>query len=451
MVERTNSSVCRSRLVKFLCFSLDEYLEELELSAETREILVASGTLNFAQAAMVLHNSTGVYSRKVDYLHTWTYRVQKELLGDETRRSRNSRQGTGVDEEVEKFLNYDPDQNFLLLDDVIPMGDERINLKEDNSENDVENRLNLSRRLSLHTSSRRLSLSSSQASHSQRSRQHVHVQEGLRLMHSSCHIGSDGALYIPGTRNSMEEEDRNPLLAEQSQCELPLNNTHADDGDVDMDLGVGGGYDDNDHDDGPGFDIADDHLMEPEGGEEIKRVTFAEEPSRREPDETCGEPDPWEMLDPHETTGTHRPLRIGKTIQLPPHLAHLPSEGSFPAPPPPRRPLPTRRRPLEPVPLSGSLFGDEFAYVAKETAKRAAEEKRRNKQQQQPPASSNENAQLEPLPQYDGDDLGLAFDDGDENDDVEDYGDGYQLDGPLESNTGTVEDVFHDRVDHGRC
>lgn len=78
---------------------------------------------NFAQAALLLQNSSHVYSRKVEYLYSLVYAALDDLAGV-TSNNKNQRSRT-ADASIDEFNNFDQDMQFLLLDDVLP----RIKLK----------------------------------------------------------------------------------------------------------------------------------------------------------------------------------------------------------------------------------------------------------------------------------------------------------------------------------
>jgi condensin-2 complex subunit H2 len=105
---------------------------------------------NFAQAALLLQNSSGVYSRKVEYLHTLVYQTLYSLI-EQTNdpnnkhksksagsagsassiQKKSSRQLRG-DDDICLFQEFDSELQFLLLDDVLPIDvhGTRINLKQ---------------------------------------------------------------------------------------------------------------------------------------------------------------------------------------------------------------------------------------------------------------------------------------------------------------------------------
>jgi condensin-2 complex subunit H2 len=93
---------------------------------------------NFSQAALKIQNSAAIYNRKVDYLHQVVYEVfndfiQAQLHATSNKKKRKS-SSKGADDDIETFLEYDSDMQFLLLDDVLPMdrteGYRKINLRD---------------------------------------------------------------------------------------------------------------------------------------------------------------------------------------------------------------------------------------------------------------------------------------------------------------------------------
>ena len=130
-------------------FSLEEYLQELagihpqqlEKIAETVVSTDSDSSTgdndvpNFAHAALLVQNSSNVYSRKVEYLYTLVYKALEDFFRASTTSSSSSKRRTkGVDADIEEFYEYDPNECFLLLDDVVPEDlsptHKKINLKE---------------------------------------------------------------------------------------------------------------------------------------------------------------------------------------------------------------------------------------------------------------------------------------------------------------------------------
>ena len=358
--------------------SLDEYLEDLELTQETRQ-QVKAATLNFAQAALVLQNSSGIYSRKVDYLHSHVYKVQEELSlnellgGAKAGNKKGGRGGnkTGIDAQVEEFLNFDPHLEFLLLDDVLPTDttDEchKINLAQESSTGSAlagtaatdQSVLTTGTRLSMGSAlNRRLSLGSSvgtgttsgmammdqtgfttnngngkpNLAAAQRAFLGTAQDTGsLRLTGGSCDIGEEGVLFLPGSQEqttySSQEE---PISTHATSGSNPMDFNN----DGDDDFGGGGGafddgMDDNDDDGGAAFVMADNDQNDDAAAQQKKRVTFADSTAAAAPKIHKPVPvvDPWALLD-RDTPDSKkaRPLRVGKTIVLPDSVDALPSE-----------------------------------------------------------------------------------------------------------------------------
>jgi condensin-2 complex subunit H2 len=465
------------------------------LSDEDHQHIVANlKTINFAQAALVLQNSSNIYSRKVEYLHSLVYKALEEfsLVGLEASSSKKKR-NKNVDGEIDDFLNFDPHQEFLPLDDVVPTDQtddcHKINLKEEKIDR---------RRSSLQSpglSTTRFSLGAKldkSTSYTNDAAQRALIGSldagTLSLVGDGFNMGQDGFLRTPVT-NSAHQKD-----VEEDHCATPMTLEEPD-----QDFGgLGGGdgehFDDgndddfNDDNDGAGFAMAEDYgEPAPEPVEEPqRRVTFAVDPKPEKKDD-------WDLLDPHTSDKQKpRPLRVGKTIRLPAGLQALPSECVTGA-----RTRRVARRERVPVlnervnsrrsfavdtfkatlaarkrnytetveedesssteekapavPLKGLAFGNEFSYIARATAsRRDAERRERRKQQLATPT-------LAPVDDGDDDDVGGFAFAGDEDDDDFDYGgaiDGDNEQGPLETNTGmaSVDDIYkRGDEDVGKC
>lgn len=218
---------------------------------------------NFSQAALKIQNSAAIYNRKVDFLHQVVYEVfndfiQAQLYSSKKKKRKSSKGGNGGDVDIETFHEYDPDLQFLLLDDVLPMdrteGNRKINLREvmASANNDgadltmmnLDNTMatnmlgmggnNNNHRTPTNNDVTLLSLggvmsatrmmdqngtfmitrqSLGQSSPTALSRMLMANLQGgpngtvgdgnLRLLAGMCDVGSDGALLMPGTRTSV--------------------------------------------------------------------------------------------------------------------------------------------------------------------------------------------------------------------------------------------------------
>jgi condensin-2 complex subunit H2 len=454
---------------------------------------------NFAKAALVLHNSSHIYSRKVEYLYSLVNQTLDSLLAVSSQKKAS--RGRTIDPEIEDFRDFDPHQDFLLLDDVLPTDKSddcrHINLAP------TATGLEVSRRFSLashgtatphgHLSMRTQNLSSSTLGKSfhtlsvSKALNQISTSSTavLRLMDGQCDLDPSGRLLVPGCQNT------SPLVQDPpATVGAPLGESdYAAGGDFQ------GDHDDYDND-GPGFAMADDDDGDMhEGvnaGADRKRVTFAPENTTKPTAAVPERPDPWALLDPHTLDQRKlRPFRLGKTLRLPPGIDDLPSDGvtgartrkwnvpsikatmvetvnpkffaaeSF-------HNLSRKRRHdgddededttdadtgdgLPNLPLKGLLYGNEFAYLAREHAERKATERRQMRRLQKQWERTNG-------PSPTGEVAYAGFDD-----DEDDYGPGFAFAGDddndgeaggspiIETNTGlqAVEEVYLSRHDDG--
>lgn len=242
---------------------LQEYLQHTNdfLSADS-----SGGDNNhFSQAALKIQNSAAIYNRKVDFLHQVVYEVFNDFIqaqlyaSSKNKKKRKSKGGggsSGGDADIDTFHEFDPEMQFLLLDDVLPMDkteDKRkINLREvnDSSSNggaditmmNLDNTMATNALGGMGNNNRTptnndvtlLSLggvmsatrmmdqngtfmitrqSLGQSSPTALSRMLMANLQGgpngavgdgnLRLLAGMCDVGSDGALLMPGTRTSV--------------------------------------------------------------------------------------------------------------------------------------------------------------------------------------------------------------------------------------------------------
>lgn len=487
--------------------SLEEYLHELGTGGDLRESTSQNGEIvkpNFAQAALVLHNSSHIYSRKVEYLYSLVYQALDSLSAVNSQRK--STRGRTVDPELEDFREFDPHQEFLLLDDVLPTDKSEdcrhINLSSTPLDQEMSRRFSLASN-ALATPHGNLSMRTQNLSGSSVGRSfhtlsmsnalnQINTQSSgvLRLTDEQCDLDPSGRLLIPGCQSS-------PLLHAQAQ---PTTINHLE---VEAEYAPGGDYDGDEDDDGPGFAMADDDSVG-EGAVNIeeqapqtarKRVTFA--PENQAPSSTdLDYPDPWALLDPHSVDGRKpRPLKLGKTLRLPAGIDDLPSDcvsGSHTrkwkthAEPPPFQKadhkffttetfnaLSRKRRLhdeesdsdqsttaeiLPTVPLKGLLYGQEFAYLAREHTRRKAADRRILRHARKNAETKNPLPSVEPSTRDDydddNDDFGPGYVFADDDDDDHDGG---PLDDDgrspiVETNTGlrVLEEVYGSANDDGK-
>ena len=344
-------------------------------STETQE-----DKTNFAQAALLLQNSSNVYSRKVEYLYGLVYKALDEFFQVNVSNAGNSTRRKAADAAIEDFFNFDPQTEFLLLDDVLPEAEQsnKINLDEDDDED-----INLSdRRLSssMDATKTRLSLGSATkqtiaggttlflkglpgattSSSQQRALLGTLNTGTLRLVDGRCDVGEDGVLLMPGSQSSSTgvsptsgrlSSDGRRLSLFSTQDQLALNQNAAGapmDAETDGDFPMQDDYGGDDDDGGAGFDMMMDDddddaqnqippSLESEGEAApapTKRVTFQEgtitqqqASSSKSSTKQQQRQDPWAMLDPHDNScQKHKPLRTSKTVRLPPGVDQLPSQ-----------------------------------------------------------------------------------------------------------------------------
>ncbi len=405
---------------------------------------VNSEATNFAQAALLLHNSSNVYSRKVEYLYSLVYAALDNLNSQHatTNKQNASRK---ADAEIEEFEQFDAHVEFLLLDDMIPIGKGKIDLPCAGGLHHVDASGFL-------PSTTRLSLGMSATI--DRSTNGVTQNAVLTTLTNSCGIlqhtdgNSMGMFYMRGTNDFQAPKNRLSSFGavKSISCdELIMQQEEGDDADNCFD------NDDDDHEnDGTSFQLAgsvDQSVPEP------PKPDFRRQPKKPHA--------AWDLLDPHDPEHVKgRPLRIGTTYVLPEGLSEPPSQfvtgartkkhavkeqqrhviaderqhvciatATFKA----TMANEQRRRegmydnndgmmtqdlvmerPI--VPIQGLAFGGEFAYIAKAATKRKAAERREKRKllQKEPGA----------IPRLEADKL-LGYDD--ENDygggDDDSYGD----------------------------
>jgi condensin-2 complex subunit H2 len=341
---------------------------------------------NFAQAALLLQQSSLVYSRKVEYLLSLVYKARQEISANERDKTKRKTApaSSAVMNEVEL---HDPHQQFLLLDNVVPVdaaerNRQSISLPVDPPE--------LSR-FCLDQSPRHSSLTRSDMTSTLALNQSATMSGYKQMSHQPLYQLLEG---IYPTEEDDECENDDPVTQETDRLSSPLRyGNDMDDhsyGDKNDDYGGGGGDGDGDLDGGYAMNMSidhDDNIQALHSGQPDQRTaplldtTKENQPSqlaKRLPTTKPKVKDPWTMLEPHDNLGFDKPLEIGCTIRLPPGLKYLPSEcvtgarttrRMAPRVKAPTQPiLPPWLHKLESVPLDDLVLGNEFRYMKKHFA-----------------------------------------------------------------------------------
>jgi hypothetical protein len=335
---------------------------------------------NFAHAALILQNSSHIYSRKVEYLHTLVYKALQEFFQSTAiANNTNARRRKSADSDVDAFYEFDPYENFLLLDDVIPQDitQRKINLKDDDETADDYNKKggeeeeetpfstrgsnrsfysatskNNKSRLSLSglstTTLHRNSLggrpSSSGALQQQRALLGFLNHGSLRLIDGQCDVDDSGALLMPGSQTNHNNDNLDGGSAGRESLDDFASGKPRNLFEIDSDHTKNNGtktgtwddfYDDDDNNDGPGFVMNDDMdrdeapTVDLTPRDEVsKKVAFVEE-NIKEKKSKNAKNDPWKLLDPHsidDLSYMPKPFKKGKTFRLPDGISQRPSE-----------------------------------------------------------------------------------------------------------------------------
>lgn len=366
-----------SKCKTYVRISLQEYIDELasvthQLPSEIAENLQKhSSQMNFARAALVLQNSSSIYSRKVEYLHSLVYEALNSLMDNANEKNPARQRGRGHnDPDIDAFLAFDIDLEFLPLgEDVLPIDftGEQINLDDDDCQGHSSDPHRLERGLFDMNTTAMTSENGQKATTSimnlsagvgmsitryDQSIQHMTIdkesvnshaanallrnlldgnasvagsdpsQATLRLMNGACDISDSGALHMPGTGinfdvDTVEEDhqhDGHYVTGEKLNTAEPMEGIQFDNY---HDDGV-----DDDHD-GPGFDL-NDSISSHDRSHKV--VTFNHETNAPKVSKTTNV-DPWALLDPHDVGETkHKPLHVGNSLRLPHECEDLPSD-----------------------------------------------------------------------------------------------------------------------------
>ena len=364
---------------------MEDYLHEL---ANISEVAVANAeidtpvTTNFTHAALLLQNSSNIYSRKVEYLHSLVYNTLSDLAqsialhkGNKKRKEKNL---TEYEKYIDLIETFDPNVNFHLLDDILPTVDKenisKITMNYEDPHKSVFNE-NVFFHVSHNEStlyplddtcvtanenyedkmaSNRSYLSSHAKSLASKTLMHTLVQDmeeggnrSLMLLDGKCGIGNEGMLLVPGSSiwgdvkceviecDSFDEECKlkeSTHLDELTQGhtdydgnnELQSNLDHADTNSPSNDDVHFENNESNDDYDEPPF-TCDQSDMLSKSKEDLKDF----QPGVSTVLHHTSTFDPWTLLDPlvEETkTSKSTELRVGKTFRLPDGIIAPPSD-----------------------------------------------------------------------------------------------------------------------------
>lgn len=201
--------------------SLTEYLEELsELPLDEAE----KNTLNFAQAALLIQNSTAVYSLKVEHLHKLVQQSLEFIINGKQKSTNASSSNEGQDKARGSTKNSNSDEcnffgsdpSFILLDDVVEVGKNIDLITFPASKQQQQQNVSL---MSMGADTSMLSIKSLMNSVLGGN----HDQGGSMVLKlSSCAMDGMGALLIGGISDNQQVPDR---LTNLSQSKISLNDS----------------------------------------------------------------------------------------------------------------------------------------------------------------------------------------------------------------------------------
>lgn len=454
---------CLEDVLRDLTSGSDPMVAELN----NESTIMASG--NFSQAAILLQNAGFVYSRKVEYLYNLVLSTVRDLNNNNDKADRKK----SSDASMEEFDSFDPDMQFLLLDDVLPTVNKSssnhnsINLKEDDSDDDDQNKIkgqptpshaNNTTYLSLGMSGSRLAEQFSRshspllAPSSSQANDKIHIANivrdtitqsnggsyVLRLVSNLCNVDpKSGALLIPGS-NIFPSATTTATAAHQKN----LNNqnvTYDDDHDNDYDLPL---HDDSHSVASNSFAHEINNSQQQPNVSDIMSSNHQKANTVYGNNENNGQPPMPETIREEQTHTTAiredpytallnpqdpgpikpRPLKIGITYKLP-NTAVLEEQDDhhFVSYIPEQiqlckitgKVLFMRQKSHVDPPLLGLAFGDEFAYIAKNIKRNERLLVRKNNVQSR--KTSRENVVNYDVFDADNEEHGGFHDDGDED------------------------------------
>jgi len=322
------------------------------------------GSTNFAQAALLLQNSSSVYSRKVEYLYSLVYAAMSELTvssrhghGDTVKKMSGKSKFT---KELHEFEAFDPDLDFLLLNNVLPMdngegkidldvveGNDRVSMGGIETAASLFNREVNATHLSIgmsgtfveqSTADKSISIISPAAAQAILS---TLVNEGteknggnLRLLNGMCDVDAHGILLMPGSsvlnsKNYGYDNNMDNGTSFNDTLDIPAiginlgDDMEEDSGFINNDAGDDEINNDEQDNEGITFELNDGKK---EALYEKNFVKCQNKATAETVDTQKKVSDPWLMLDPHDSgVSKNRPLRTKVTYRLPSGIFHPPS------------------------------------------------------------------------------------------------------------------------------
>lgn len=261
---------------------LVEYLEalsDISIAFEDGET-----NLNFAEAALLIQGSTMVYSRKVEFLYNLVYNTLDLLSGD-TNGSKAKKRGRR-EKTTDADLWKNERENFLLLDDVVPLAKTCLDMKSQTREERLKAKESTLREPFPHALMAGRSELSSNA---------------LKLI--SCDTHMSGTVLL-------ERSDELRLSDKPYEDESTVREENDDAGSLPSNDFQGGGED---MDDSFGDADAPSPVQMDVGG-------FSPDQDQQPYDDDESDEEEmveWDRLDPHAEDGVCRPFKKGKTWVLP--------------------------------------------------------------------------------------------------------------------------------------
>ncbi|KAL4224510.1 Condensin-2 complex subunit H2 [Mactra antiquata] len=304
--------------------NLDDYLDELEHTTISYD--GGKTTMNFAQAAMLIHSSTCVYSKKVECLYNLQLHVLELLANRKKLNQKSSVDKDGNDADVQD-LHDDDDDDFLSLDDIEE--GKNLHMKE-NFDSDQPFQFLPEVPLCL------LPLENASKGDNPLLSQKGEVLASINdFRMNTCYRHTSGTLLIDKsfiklfedsvgrqTEVEVQQEDNSPdgITETEQNMDIDVNQDIGDEMHVDH----AGDNDDVDNDDiGVLNDISnvDNPDIPPETDEEMRLGLRRSERQKEKVVVAKNRIDPWEKLKPDEGTSTgKKPFRAGTVYKLCPGI-----------------------------------------------------------------------------------------------------------------------------------
>jgi condensin-2 complex subunit H2 len=304
---------------------LSEYMKQLENIHEGDLENLSTGDVNFAEAAIVIQGSAMIYSKKVEYLYKLMFEVLDAIISKKRKehKATSSVEEDGKDADVSMSVPIDRDGSahvdFIPLDDDMKVCDDKVlNLHEDGSLSYLEFlKRQRGKKILNQTIPKGKGINSFMLANSfidPSGFLYMDEDDGKLLRERTTEMSQTySKTSTSGAEQKTSTADLLPIREEKDDTQKHESAGPNEGIDVEMqDINRQDDFDDDDGD----MDVVDDAIAPeqvPPPATDVPQAPATPQP-KADQKRVSNIPDPWEMLDPYDDSGSeqwHHPLKIG--------------------------------------------------------------------------------------------------------------------------------------------